>query len=242
MEACKKAVMTKKRRHQPRPLAVRVVPDMRGGRALEVAGVIQSLEVGDDVQGDDSSGEPRPAPFDGYWGLMLPPRCPTRALLLGLGGGTIARLLARRCPATEMVGIERNAEVLAAARGEFGLDALPRLRIVLADAFRWVADSSASEVNGFDLICLDLFDGGRLAQGALGSLFLRSLANMLTADGVLTINLFASARTSERLERLRRLFIIERALRHHGNLVIHLRPVPPPPAEPHSESSEGPPR
>ena len=56
---------------------------------------------------------------------MLPPGCPLRALLLGLGGGTVAHLLARRCTDVVMVGVERNPQVIAIAMAQFGLGALP---------------------------------------------------------------------------------------------------------------------
>jgi predicted O-methyltransferase YrrM len=217
--------MSKKRRHHPRALPVRVVADARGQRALEVAGVVQSLEVDAHEPLAPAESEPRPAPRGGYWGLMLPPGCPGRALLLGLGGGTVAWLLARRCPEIELVGVERDEEVLAVARTEFGLDELNHLQVVTADALRWVEEQAIEEAGGYDLMCMDLFEGGRLAQGALATPYLRALAGMLTADGVLTANLLITARTPEQLHRLRRIFRIERELRHHGNLIVHARPL-----------------
>jgi SAM-dependent methyltransferase len=227
--------MAKKRRcGRPRALPVRVVPRAEGGTALEVGGVVQSvtappLEIPNESAtpvGEPALGEPAPAPHDGYWGLMLPAQCPRRALLLGLGGGTVAWLLARRCPGVAMVGVERDAEVLAAGRESFGLDALPTLRIEEADAFEWVAARlAADETELFDLICLDLFQAGRMAQGALATPFLRQLAALLAPGGVLTVNLLVTARTPDHLRRLRRVFAVERELRLRGNLVVHARPA-----------------
>ncbi|HEU5347212.1 MAG TPA: hypothetical protein VFU63_01240, partial [Ktedonobacterales bacterium] len=115
--------MTKKRRRAQRPLPVRTVARADGVLALEVANVTQSVTL----PADPSS------PFEGYWPLMLPVNCPRQALLLGLGGGTLAALLARRCPGVAMVGIEHSAEVLVVARRDFGLDALAGLHVVEAD-------------------------------------------------------------------------------------------------------------
>lgn len=226
--------MSKKRRRRPYAgVPARVVPDARGGRALEVAGVIQSLEVGAGEPPLPSEGGPSPAPHGGYWGLLLPPGCPSRALLLGLGGGTVAWLLARRCPGIDMTGVEHDETVLAVARAELDLDAVPRLRVVLADAFAWVEAHAADEAGAFDLICLDLFEGGRLVPGALATPFLRALALLLAPGGVLTANLIITARAPEQLHRLRRVFRIERMLRHHGNLIVHAYPLDPeePPGE-----------
>jgi SAM-dependent methyltransferase len=221
------AMAKKRRRGQTRRLPVRTAPRENWGVALEVGGVVQSVSVPeDDAAEADTSVEdkPRPGPGGGYWGLMLPPGCPRRALLLGLGAGTVAMLLARRCPNVEIVGVECNAEVIATGRAEFGLDEVAHLTIVEADAFAWVADHTTSEPGDFDLICLDLFEAGRLAPGTLATPFLRQLATLLTPDGTLTVNLMVTARTPDQLHRLRRVFELRRELRLRGNLVVHATP------------------
>lgn len=205
--------MTKKRRRAQRPLPVRTVARADGVLALEVANVTQSVTLPADPSG----------PFEGYWPLMLPENCPRRALLLGLGGGTLAALLARRCPGVAMVGIEHSAEVLAVARRDFGLDALAGLDVVQADAFAWVEEHAASEPESYDLICLDLFDGGRLAPGTLARPFLRQVALLLTRQGTVTINLMRTRRLPEQLHRIESVFAIERQTRLRGNEVLRLR-------------------
>ena len=206
--------MTKKaRRRAHRPLPVRTVARKDGRLALEVGNVTQSVTLPEDEADEE---------VQGYWPLMLPERCPRRALLLGLGGGTLAALLARRCPGVAIVGVERNTEVLVVARREFGLDALAELEVVESDAFAWVEEHASSEPASFDLICLDLFEGGRLAPGTLARPFLRQVASLLEADGVLTINLMRTARLPEQLHRLESVFTIERQLRVWGNAVLHL--------------------
>lgn len=162
----------------------------------------------------------------GYWELLLPPAgsCPRRALFLGLGGGTIAALLARACPGVAMVGIERDETVLTLARLEFGLDAIPALEIVVADAFAEVALRAEREPASYDFICLDLYEGGRLAPGSLATTFLRQLATLLTPSGLLSVNLIVTGRQGEQLHRLSRVFTTLREQRLHGNLVVHARP------------------
>jgi spermidine synthase len=208
--------MTKKtRRRSQRALPVRTTPRGDGRLALQVANYTQSVTIPDDPN----------ATFEGYWPLMLPAlpeRCPRRALLLGLGGGTLAALLARRCPGVAMVGVEHNAEVLAVARSEFGLDAIPRLHVVEADAFAWVEEHVVFEPAAYDLICLDLFEGGRLTPGTLARPFLRQLAALLASGGSLTVNLMRSGRLTEQRHRLDSLFAVERETRTWGNVVLHL--------------------
>jgi spermidine synthase len=154
---------------------------------------------------------------------MLPAECPRRALLLGLGGGTVARLLAGRCPDVEIVGVERDEAVVATARAEFDLDAISRLSIVMADAFAWVPLAAEQDPGAYDYICLDLFEAGRMAQGALGTPFLRLVAALLAPEGKLAVNLMVTARTPEHLRRLQRVFSLERTTRVRGNIVVHAR-------------------
>ena len=205
--------MTKKaRRRAQRPMPVRTVARKDDRLALEVGNVTQSVTLPED-EADE---------VQGYWPLMLPERCPRRALLLGLGGGTLAALLARGCPGVAIVGIERNPEVLVVARREFGLDTLAELDVAEADAFDWVEEHALSEPASFDLICLDLFEGGRLAPGTLARPFLRQVATLLQDEGILTVNLMRTARLPEQIHRLESVFTIERQLRVWGNAVLHL--------------------
>jgi SAM-dependent methyltransferase len=222
-------------RNRSRHLPVRTVPREDWGVALEVGGVTQSVSVPDDGADAAPPEDPRPGPRGGYWGLLLPLDCPRRALLLGLGGGTVARLLARRCPGVRIVGVERDAEVLAVARADFALDEIPGLEVAQADAFAWAEQHAGSEPGSFDYICLDLFQGGRLALGALATPFLRQLAALLAPGGVLTVNLMVTQRTPDQIHRLERDFTIQRQSRLRGNLVLHA--ALPPPSDPHDRGS-----
>jgi len=225
--------MAKKRRTRgPRHHHVRSTPREEGGRALEVDGVVQSVTV--DLPTDSAGGASQVAvpsqpqangdePSRGYWELMLPIGCPKRALIVGLGGATIAALLARRCPGVEIVGIEHDQTVLSLARTEFGLDEIAGLTVVVADAFADIPTRAEREPGTYAYICLDLYEGGRLAPGTIATAFLRQLAVLLGPEGTLSVNLFITGRLGEQLHRLRRVFVVERELRVRGNLVVHAR-------------------
>lgn len=212
-----------KRRHT-RHLSVRATHRADGRLALEVGGVVQSIALPADGA-DHPALDPSALFPGGYWEAMLPHGCPARALLLGLGGGTVARLLARRCPGVAMVGIERNAAVLQTARAALALDDVPGLTAVLADAFVWVPAAVDAEPASYDYICLDLFEGGRLTLGALATPFLRQVAALLAPGGVLAVNLMVTGRTPDQVHRLERVYRPLLATRVRGNLVLHLRPL-----------------
>ena len=86
--------------------------------------------------------------------LLLPPRYPRRVLILGLAAGAVARAVRALDSEAEIVGVERDREVVRVARQHFGLDDL-RLELVAADALEYLK----AERRRFDLIVEDLFVG-----------------------------------------------------------------------------------
>jgi spermidine synthase len=87
--------------------------------------------------------------------LVLLPRARRRSVLvLGLGGGSVARVVRALAPAARIVGIEKNREVLRAARRWLDLDALG-VEVVEADAQEYLARARRR----FDVIVEDIFVG-----------------------------------------------------------------------------------
>ena len=86
--------------------------------------------------------------------LLLPPSRRRRVLVLGLAAGSVARAVRALDPGAEIVGVERDGEVLRLARRHFGLDRL-RLEVVVGDAL----DYLRRERRLFDIVVEDLFVG-----------------------------------------------------------------------------------
>jgi spermidine synthase len=86
--------------------------------------------------------------------LALPPERRRSALILGLGGGSVARVLRALAPQGRIVGVEIDREVVAAARAHLGLDALG-VEVVIADALA----ALRAERRRFDLVIEDVFIG-----------------------------------------------------------------------------------
>jgi spermidine synthase len=94
-----------------------------------------------------------------WWALaspivLLPRTRPRRVLLLGLAAGSVGRALRALDPEAEIVGVERDREVLRLARRHFGLDRLG-IELVVGDALEYLR----RERSRFDLIVEDLFVG-----------------------------------------------------------------------------------
>lgn len=86
--------------------------------------------------------------------LALPPGRRRRFLILGLGGGSVARILRAVAPRAQIVGVEVDPEVVAVARRDFELGAL-RAELVRDDALAVLG----RERRRFDAIFDDVFVG-----------------------------------------------------------------------------------
>jgi spermidine synthase len=178
-----------------------------GREALLVDGVVQSISPQDGLANG------------GYWAAMVPDERPNRALILGLGGGTLARLLhARFGPDVSIVGVDDEPAVVQLARAAGWLPQRG-LETVIADAFDFVKTTTER----FDFIAIDLFRGEEFIGRALGKPFLRQVRGRLVPRGRLVVNLFRDRLRATRAERIRTLFEILEERHVGGNVVIHAR-------------------
>jgi spermidine synthase len=75
--------------------------------------------------------------------LWLAPARRRRILILGLGGGSIARLARAFAPDAEILGIELDRDVVRLARKHLDLDAL-EIEVEIADAYEWLRTAPKS--------------------------------------------------------------------------------------------------
>lgn len=184
------------------------VEEYEGHRVLVADGVIHSVALG----GQD--------PSFGYWVAMLPECAPRSALLLGVGGGTLAHLLTRRHPTVRILGVDSDDRLIAFARRHFDLD-LPNLTLVLEDAFTFVERTDQR----FDYVAVDLFAGHALPRAALGRPFLRRLREITTPHGEIAFNLLRDRRSRQHVARIARILPIRRADWLPYNVVAHCDPA-----------------
>lgn len=113
---------------------------------------------------------------------------PRDALLLGLGGGSLARALRAADRGIWIRGIEQRAAVIDAARAYFRLPDDRRFDVVCSDA----ADFLAVDSGYHDLIFADLYLATGMYPQQASAEFLQLCRGRLTARGVLVVNLWAS--------------------------------------------------
>lgn len=136
-------------------------------------------------------------------GLLFLPE-PRDILMVGLGGGSIARFVHERMPRTRMTAIELNAQVVAAARSMFGLPPEgERLAVVVADGADYVPAHPAS----CDLLLLDAFEDGTSVAALATEAFYAACRDALRPGGVFVVNFIAEERRfAKYLDRIERAF------------------------------------
>jgi spermidine synthase len=135
----------------------------------------------------------RPARLEyAYTQAMLLPlvfgRDVRRLLLLGTGGGSLARAMRAADRGFRVLGVDRRQAVLDVARAYFHLPDDRHFEAVCQDA----DDFLQSHEGLHDLIFADLYLAEGMYPGQIADGFLRLCRERLTEDGVLVVNQWAS--------------------------------------------------
>jgi spermidine synthase len=123
-------------------------------------------------------------------GLVFVPT-PGRILLLGLGGGSLARFLVRHYPEARIEVVELRAAMVEVARRHFGLPVEPNLNIQIADGGESIMQRASAQ-DSYDLILIDIFDEQGLAPSLMESEVFKALSLILNPRGVVAVNLWSS--------------------------------------------------
>ncbi|QLQ03983.1 MAG: polyamine aminopropyltransferase [Thiobacillus sp.] len=135
--------------------------------------------------------------------LMFNPM-PQDVLMIGLGGGSLAKFIRKQRPQTHVTAVEIDPRVIAAARAHFELppdDAT--LRVVEADGALYVRQHPGSA----DVILLDGFDAGNQVEALATQTFYAACRRVLKPGGILVVNLWGrDSEFAEYFARLTRAF------------------------------------
>ena len=119
--------------------------------------------------------------------LLFAP-APEHVLMVGLGGGSLAKFCHRHLPATRITVVEVSADVIA-MRGAFAVPDDARLAIVEADAAAYLPQRTGDT----DVLLLDGFDDSGIAPSFFDRAFYRAARKRLRPGGVVVVN-FAGPR------------------------------------------------
>lgn len=144
---------------------------------------------------------------------------PSRILLLGLGGGSLAKFCYRRLPEAAVTAVEINADVTA-LREEFQIPADDaRFRVVHGNAADYVARTTTRK----DVILVDVYTRSGMAAEVDTVEFYESARRCLTPSGILVINVCSDLRRRQaHFLKIRRVFgeeFLTLPVRRDGNVI-----------------------
>ena len=121
-------------------------------------------------------------------GLLFQPKA-RDFLMIGLGGGSLAKFIHRRLTRARVTAIEINPQVLIAARTMFGVPQDgKRFTALLGDGAKLVR---TLEPASYDIVLLDAYCGGRQVPAITRRAFYERVRGVLRPGGVLVVNCIA---------------------------------------------------
>jgi len=137
-------------------------------------------------------------------GFMLFNEKPERVLMIGLGGGSLAKFIYRHLPGATTQVVEISPRVVAIARQYFHVpqdDA--RFAIIVGDG----AEYTARDSDRVDLLVVDGYDAESHVEELSNTAFYEACRKRLNARGILVVNLWGGDRLfNETLQRIESAF------------------------------------
>jgi spermidine synthase len=151
--------------------------------------------------------------------FLLFNQTPARILLLGLGGGSLAKFCYWRLPRATITAVELNSDVIA-LREAFRIPAdNERFRVIRAEAANYVEDSSRPK----DVILADACDRAGVAPECDTLEFYRRAYHRLSPGGVFVANLCVDTPGSAQIRRIRTVFgdhCMTLRVKQDGNVIV----------------------
>lgn len=124
--------------------------------------------------------------------LMFIPQ-PKNILVLGVGGGSLIHFLQHYLPEAQVTGVEFNSELMDIAHTQLKLPlASENLSYVIDDARNTIKQNETA----YDLILVDIFEGGLAPQWLLQKSFTEALKQCLSKRGAVAYNLLINNKKS----------------------------------------------
>ena len=137
-------------------------------------------------------------------GFLLFNERPERVLMIGLGGGSLAKFMYHRLPWTKIEVVEVNPQVVVTARQYFHVPPNdPRFAVTVGDG----AERMAQAGDGADTIVVDGYDADSQVAELSSPVFYDACRQRLNERGVLVVNLWGSDRQfNDYVKRIERAF------------------------------------
>jgi len=139
-------------------------------------------------------------------GFLVFDASPKKILMIGLGGGALAKYCHRHLPRTQLTAVEIDSDVIA-MRADFYIppdDA--RLKVINADGADYVAQMAYLRERT-DVVLVDAYDEFGIAKSVVDYEFVKNAKRILKPKGVFVLNLVAEKAECEHyVETIRKVF------------------------------------
>lgn len=158
--------------------------------------------------------------------LLLKPN-PQRALVIGLGGGSLVKYILHHFPNCHVDVVEYREDVIKVAQGYFSVPSdNPRLSIHHGDGFLFTQQQYFNDVEPYDLILVDAYNHEGMAASVGAQPFFDACAGVLSDDGVMSVNLWGTDRPlfHQTMSRINRSFDHQSMVlpvENKGNVIAH---------------------
>jgi spermidine synthase len=126
---------------------------------------------------------------------------PESVLIVGLGGGTMAKFISKIYPDCKIKAIEKRENIKKIAYGYFNLPQKGNIEIIIGDC-----DGTLQELvmqsDQYDIILIDVFTGNDISNSLANQNIFDACKSLLTRRGVLGINLWSKSPNYKKTVRL----------------------------------------
>lgn len=108
-------------------------------------------------------------------------------LILGLGGGTVAKLVRKKWPEAKITGVEIDSLMIELGKRYLDLDKF-NIDIKITDAHEFLTHHSSLKTNEYDLVIVDLYQGDRFPDEFESENYVHLMRTVLSSSGIVIFN------------------------------------------------------
>ena len=108
-------------------------------------------------------------------------------VIVGLGGGSIVRVLTKFFPKAKITGVDIDKSIVELGKRYFNLSSIKNLEIIISDASKFLKTQQKT----YDLIFVDLYKGYSIPKKFQTDCFLKNLNKNLGKNGYVVFNMLA---------------------------------------------------
>ena len=121
-------------------------------------------------------------------------------LILGLGGGTVAKLIGKHWPKANITGVDIDPVMVELGKRYLGLGG-NSINVVIGDAYKYLTQNGKIKTKSYNLVIVDLYCGYEYPKKFEKEDFLKLIFKLLSPEGVVIFNrLYSGGKRKEAIK------------------------------------------